>query len=75
MTATHMIVDGPWPERHGCLCAIAEPTPEQAARYPFTGLGNNEVVVLIDNDPLPPPGMTTNVWSCVIDADHLKPIE
>ena len=43
------VVGGPWPERIGCEGVIVSQLHDE---YPWHGLGKNEVIVLLDDDPL-----------------------
>jgi hypothetical protein len=68
-----VVVGGPWPQRHGATGQIAvPPTPGDAARYPWVGVADHEVIVLLDDDPLyaarPQSRLVdeTRGWSCVI---------
>ena len=70
MVARIRLNDGcPWPERRGCTGTIAVPPASEFNRYPVHGLGKNEVIVLLDDDPfgLPP----ARWWSCVVDGRHI----
>jgi hypothetical protein len=70
-----LVVAGPWPERVGCYGHIVEfePTAEwPTPMYPWAGLGDGEVVIVIDDDPI---GFDTTImattggnWSCVMAA-------
>lgn len=46
------VVGGPWPERIGCVGVVVEPIPADQSRYPFHGLGRDEIVIVIADDPL-----------------------
>ena len=56
------------PERVGLEGCILIPTPEQAKHYPFLGRSKDEVIVLIDDDPLNGPGtkFAGGWWTCAI---------
>ena len=63
------VVGGPWPERIGAVGVIV---PKLRREYPWVGLGRNEVVVLLDDDPL---GRTDGRdWTHVIDQRDLAPV-
>lgn len=74
-----MIVGGPWPERIGAVGW--EVAPDRGARkvYPWAGLPRSEVVVLLDDDPLPaapgPLGGRPRGWSCVIGRADVSPFD
>lgn len=72
MTDTHRIVHSPWPEREGLTCTIVERPPGRAGNvYPWPGLGKNEVVIRISDDPI---GAAWNGWSCVLNRRLLEPL-
>lgn len=68
------VTGGPWPERIGLEGCIVIPTPEQAKLYPFNGRAKNEVIVLIDDDPLNGPGtkFCDEPWSCAINKANIE---
>lgn len=60
-----------WPERVGCAGVIVEPsTVTEAGRYPWHGRGPNEVILLLDNDPLG--DGEGRGWSCATSLDTLE---
>jgi hypothetical protein len=63
----------PWPARRGLLC---EDVTEQMDpdKYPRAGMGPNEVIVLIDDDPIALAAGSHPGWSCVMGRRHLEPI-
>lgn len=64
------VAGGPWPERIGCRGVIVD---EGLPHYPWTGLGRNEAVVLLDDDPLG--GHHPDGWTCVMDRGDLERIQ
>lgn len=72
------VIGGPWPERIGCEGTIVE-APRGYDRYPWAGSGRNEVVVLLDHDPLTAPAYADNyggqAWTCVIGRRDVEPVE
>lgn len=80
---THVVTGGPWYERRGLRCRVLTPfdTPGSPANvYPWAGLGEHEVLVLIENDPLDSDGefghdSRAEGWSCAIRAADLTPID
>ena len=68
----------PWPQRRGVLAVVVN-TEGAENKYPVHGLGSNEVVVRIDEDPIAmlQPFTLTNgeVWSCVVPLTALDPVE
>ncbi len=61
----------PWLNRRGCEGTVVGPESPQAAKvYPWPHLGRNELVVLLDHDPLAL-NRGQPSWSCVIDAGAL----
>lgn len=65
------VVGGPWPERIGCE-GVEVDAPAGARHYPFVGLGKDETVVLLDNDPLLPHRPYPVAWSCVYRRKNLE---
>lgn len=63
------VVGGPWPERIGATGHICHPTAEEARVYPFHGLGRDEVVVFLDDDPLRGGG---EGWSFVLRRRNIE---
>lgn len=67
------VIGGPWPERIGREGRTVEDELDPRI-YPLKGRSGNEVVILLDDDPLShrPKGEFSNtaeedaVWSCVI---------
>lgn len=74
MTQRILVIGGPWPERIGCAGQIAEPTPEETLYYPFAGRSSNEVIVLLDNDPLKP-DKPFRRWTCALLRKDVKFLE
>jgi len=68
----YRIVGSPWPEREGLRCQII---PQLDPTYPWVGLGPNEVVVLVENDPHAATlcfGIARDPrWTCVLDRSCL----
>jgi len=64
------IVGGPWPERVGCECEVVTDRLDPNI-YPRHGLGKNETIVLIHEDPLRPVQFLGEEWSCVLDRKHI----
>ncbi len=62
------VVDAIWPERVGCTGVTA---PIGDNLYPWAGRGVNEVVVLLDDDPLRIAGHDPR-WSCVYGVKDLR---
>ena len=63
-----IVMDGsPWPERVGCTGVIVD-GPDH---YPWHGLGRNEYVVLLDDDPLGSRHGNPR-WSCVMPLSALE---
>lgn len=56
-----------WPERVGCTGTVVD----GPGRYPWHGVGKNEVVILLDDDPLHPP-QDSPAWSCVAGLRMLE---
>ena len=70
---TRVITGGPWPQRIGKQCRIVDaPNAVRAQIYPWGGLGANEVVISIEDDPLT--SVAGRYWSCVINRKDLTPI-
>lgn len=68
------IIGGPWPERIGARGFIRYPTTSEAKVYPFHGLGRDEVVVLLDDDPIDR-GRSNAAqadWSCVMPVSAVE---
>lgn len=63
------VIGGPWPERIGCTGRVVARDRDE---YPFNGLGKNEVVILLDDDPLTRNRKVHPSWSCVMDRSHLS---
>lgn len=64
-----------WPERRGLLAHVVG-TWDAEHEYPVAGLGPNEVIVFISEDPLerltgPPMLANGRPWSCVVQIDAL----
>lgn len=73
MTQPVVIVGGPWPERIGKTAIILDkPHGEEGNVYPWPGLGKDEVIVLIINDPL---DEKPQRWSCAIRRTWLQPLD
>lgn len=68
----YRIVGSPWPEREGLRCRIV---PRLDPTYPWVGLGDSEVVVLVEDDPHADDlcfGTRRDPrWSCVVSRSHL----
>jgi hypothetical protein len=62
----------PWPERIGCEGYLVQPTEVEAKVYPWAGLGTNEVIVLLDDDPLDIHGRAVRGWSCVVSKATIE---
>jgi hypothetical protein len=64
-----------WPERRGLLCIVLDTTGAEH-QYPVSGLGDNEVIVLVNADPLGPTSRLANgqPWSCCTSIDSLDVI-
>lgn len=61
-----------WPERVGAQGVIVgPPNAEVAGRYPWHGRGPNEVIVLLDDDPLKKRYDVLQGWSCAASRDTL----
>lgn len=81
---THIVVGGPWPERHGLRCREV-PQPVGLDCYPWASPLVKNAVVLVESDPIngpgtdmfeaEPEGSSYRLWSCVIDRADLAPIE
>lgn len=70
------VTGGPWPERIGCEGVIVEPTPEQAKVYPWPGRGKDEVIILLDKDPLLiGPWRPGHYWSCATSRRNVRVID
>lgn len=77
MTTRIRITGGPWPERIGAEgVTVADPGD---GIYPFDKPRKGEVIVLLDNDPLPTPkGAFTGEddpprwWTCAIGVDDVE---
>jgi hypothetical protein len=64
------VVGGPWPERIGREGVIAT---SDAKCYPWVTHGRNEVVVLLDDDPLAGPVVgLEDEWTCVMDRGDVE---
>lgn len=72
---THVLTGSPWPLRKaGMRCRVVrDPNEfsEKHSTYPWAGLGRDEVVVLIENDPYDSHGEFSSSdalqgWSCVL---------
>jgi hypothetical protein len=79
MTQRIRVVSGPWPTRIGAEGYVVEPTAAQAKVYPFPGLGKNEIVIHLDNDPEPfhpgpfsGPSPAERWWTCAIDRGDVE---
>lgn len=61
----------PWPERVGATGVIVE-----GAGYPWSVKAPHEVVLLLDDDPLPEApsfnGRGGTEWTCVVDRANLE---
>ena len=69
------VVGGPWPERIGLEGTVAEPTAEQAKRYPFKGRLKTEIIIYIPNDPLYMKyGYTDDGWTCATDRKDVEEV-
>ena len=67
----------PWPERVGCEGVIVErPTGPEGQLYPWHGRGRDEVIVLLDDDPLLPlrTGSSVRRWTCAVDRQCVEVI-
>ena len=60
----------PWPERTGCEGEVVE-APNGLGVYPDL-LGDDEVIVLLDDDPLVPPDRRHEGWTCVLSTSRLE---
>lgn len=69
MTRRIRVTGGPWPERHGAEGVIVDRKRDE---YPWSGLGNAEVVILLDDDPLVPPERRHGDWTCAINASDVE---
>lgn len=71
-----IVTGGPWPERHGCAGRIVtDELPERI--YPRAGRGRNEIIVLLDDDPLDSwhgEDDRERGWSCVMDRNDVEVI-
>lgn len=78
------MIGGPWPERIGCEGRVVDDELDPRI-YPLKGRAGNEVVILLDDDPLshePKGEFSTTAeqdaaWSCVIgrkDVVELDPV-
>lgn len=78
------ITGGPWPERVGCSGRVVD-GPAAGALYPWAGLAEGSIVVLLDDDPLGcdkegcdhSPGSLACTWSeppwsCVIHRRYTE---
>lgn len=67
------LVGNPWPERAGARGCIAQVPVEYGDVYPVHGLGPNEVIVKLDNDPLASEDQPVmhHWWSCVMDRRNV----
>lgn len=60
-----------WPERRGLTAYAVTPSARDLKRYPFHGLGRDEVVIWIDDDPLTTDADVYPDWTCVIARSSL----
>lgn len=69
------MIGGPWPERIGREGRTVEDELDPSI-YPLKGRGDNEVVILLDHDPLRIPGAvpSDDCWSCVIGRKDVEAI-
>lgn len=71
------MIGGPWPERIGCEGRVVDDELDPRI-YPLKGRGRNEVVILLDDDPLRTGSKPADdQWSCVIgrkDVVELHPV-
>lgn len=77
-----VITGGPWPERRG-ECGVIVGPPSHPLTYPWTGLGKNDIVVKLDDDPLAvkvrdperPFAYSYNweIYSCVLHRNDVEP--
>lgn len=77
-TVGHFNARCPWPERRGCLVTVMGITDAQHV-YPVNGLGKDDVVVHVSEDPLERPGGPAILpnglpWSCVTSVDTIDVI-
>lgn len=65
----------PWPERRGLLCIVVDTTGAEH-QYPAHQVPDDEVIVLVNADPLGPTSRLANgqPWSCCIGIDALDVI-
>lgn len=62
---------GPWPERIGNRARVVTGPSDE---YPWHGLGDNEVVVLIEDDPFFRADHRYRGWTCVLAKNDLVPL-
>lgn len=60
-----VVTGGPWPERIGCAGRVVTDDLDPTV-YPRRGLGNNEEIILLDDDPVVPAENRPEGWTCVI---------
>ena len=64
----------PWPERVGLTGVIATP-PDGYDLYPVAGLGHDQVLVLLDEDPFERPNLTSHDWwTCVLNRRSVEAV-
>lgn len=74
---THLVRRGPWWDRCGCRCRVVTPadTPDfPASGFPWTAVADDEVVILVERDPVAPDLSAVDGWSCIIRAEDIAPI-
>jgi hypothetical protein len=67
------VVAGPWPERIDCEGQIAQPPADYGDVYPIAGLGQSEVVVVLDADPLG--SDHDGWWTCVYFTNSIEVVD
>lgn len=65
------VIGGPWPERVGRLGHVMIPIPIERGLYPFRGLGKDEEVIRLDDDPLDCTSPAEG-WTCVIARSDIE---
>lgn len=63
----------PWPERCGLLGRVATVPENQHNIYPNVGLRSNEVIVLLDEDPIGT-NFQPRWWTCVLDIASVEAV-
>lgn len=73
------VTGGPWPERVGLEGSLVEPT-EYRDEYPYNGLMRDEVIILLDDDPVGAALRSTAArfwvehpeWTCIIKRSNIE---